>query len=665
MVAEESGNYVCELWDNYQSQTNDFRRRIVDYYKQYIGVPNRQNYSGMANVFVNETLEAVETIVAQEEMILNSEPKPVMLLGREETDQENAEVNEELMCYYLDQMNYRQKRLQCSKYRIKYGTVFGKLSWQYEEKTMNFRVRQPDGNIGMSSGRHAVKDHPKLQLLDILDCAYEPGKGSVEDMKWFIIRKRVDWDYIKGMERKGLYSSQQVEKIDKSLSKSHDYLNQKKQRLAAIGITDLGVDDEYEILETWITVPRWWVTEETEAEDAQEMVEAVIEVLYPHKITLRLEENPYWHKEKPVLMAHYLQVDDEANGVGVCQIAERLQQELNDKRNQLLDHASLQIRPPLIRNSTSGIDKADIKFEPNHVIDSNMEPDRSIGPMKIGGNPFENVTTDQVVKQDIRNNTGATNPVQGIGSNKDTTATEIATLERRGGSRINVSTMDFGEKFLKRMFRLLYKLMQQFVPMEKAVRIVGKEGMKWVKVTPEQLIHEYDIIPRIPTDIESRTIMRNQLIQFLGTVAQSYPQVNAYKLVKRIYGLFGFNDVEQIVPEPPTERGQQDISMQQEIMVLSMGQKIDVKYYDNHLQKLAVLSQFLMENQANMSPQALAAFQDKIQQHTKYLQALEQMMATMGEQPGGQRPAPRKGAVPAGRPRPAPVAGTMMREAMR
>jgi hypothetical protein len=65
-------------------------------------------------------------------------------------------------------------------------------------------------------------------------------------------------------------------------------------------------------------------------------------------------------------------------------------------------------------------------------------------------------------------------------------------------------------------------------------------------------------------------------------------------LCRRIYTLFGFSDGEEVIPDPMTERGQNDISDEEELAVLAQGQNIDVKYYDNHIQKISLLQAFLL-----------------------------------------------------------------------
>lgn len=623
-VAETAASYVSELWKTHQDATREYINKLIDWSNQYKGVHYRKQYDGLANVYVNETLEACESIVAQTFHEIYSEAKPVHVMGREETDDKKAGLVEMLMLNSLDQMKHKTKMLRQIRQCVEYGTTWANVHWKYEEK------------VDPTTGEKVIVSHADMRKVDLLDIAFDPGKFYVEDMDWVIERKRVGWDYIKDRERSTLYSKKQTDKIDKNSRYIGD-IEKKNQRFQSSGIQYQKFhENDYEILEFWGKVPRWWVDEDLdmESDEASERVQVVIEVLNGNNPTvLRLERNPYRHQEIPYLKSIYIEKDGETYGIGVCQITESLQAELNDKRNQLLDHATFQIFPQYIVNRASGI--KEIEGRPREIIRSTLSGDQAMTPLRVGGNPTENVVMENIVKQDMRNQSGASNPVQGISSNKDTTAYEASVLERRSSSRIRVFTNDFAENFLRRFYRLVYKLNQQFITKEMAVRIAGKEGIRFEQITPQDLINDFDFIPNIPTDLDSRSIMRSQMIQFIQSIGPMYPRINVYKIVRKIYELFGFNDVDEVVPEPDTEKGQNDLTPEEEIAVLSQGQDIDVKWYDNHLQKLAFLMQFLDQNQQNMSPQATKSFQNKIFQHTKYLETLQSAMASMQGSQGG------------------------------
>lgn len=648
---------VNTRWSDFVQNSRPFRLKIIDWYKQYRGVPNRKNYDGLANVFVNETLEAAEAIVAQLFNIIYTENKPLMVAGREETDAQKAQMVEDMSIAALDEMSHKAKILRQLRQFVKYGTTVAEVCYRYEEKEVTVNELR-DGQVYPANQMRATFDNPDLKYIDLLDIAFDPGKSDVRDMDWVIIRQRVSWDYIKSREMRkrtradgstsvrGVYGN--LEGIDK-LTDGQSYQTQdskdKNEKLKSIGINyDALQEGEYEILKMWGKVPKWWVDESIDinSDEAEDMVPGVIEIVNGNT-TIRLHRNPFWHQEIPILLAQFIAVDDEAYGIGVCELTESLQQELNDKRNQLLDHTTYSIMPPLIKLRGMNTENDKIEYKPRKIIPSDVPGDQALQPLRVGGNPAENVQMDAIIKQDIRNQTGANNPLQGIKSGGDTTAFEISILERRSASRINVTATDFAEKFLKPFYKFVYKLLQQYVDKERAVRTIGKNGIRWDKVTPQDLMLDLDLIPKVPTDGDSRLLIRNQLIQFITAIAKFYPQTNAYKIVRKVYSMFGFDDVDEVIPAPDTERGQNDLTLQEEMLVLSMGQRIDVKYFEDHVTKIETALNWEAQNGQMISPAAKDAFDDYVQQHKQYLGVLQAAQAAMAAQrgpmgPGGPMP---------------------------
>lgn len=628
---KEAGKYVGELWQNNLQATQTYRSKLVSWYKQYRGIPSRKNYEGLANVFINETLAAVESIVAQIYHTIRSETKPFYAKPFEETDEEKASLAEDIVTSSLENMKVEPKILRQIRQKVKYGTTVAKVRWKVEEKTVSFRTRTEEMGVVSSQIQNKKKvtyEDVELDYIDLLDAAFDYGRSSIEEMNWIIVRKFLTYDDIVSAGRRNLYGN--IDKVPKVAKLSGE--DKKAERVQQTGVNLQAIDrPPYEILEFWGKAPIWFVEEgiDINSEEASEMVESVIEVLIvPEKIVLRMERNPYWHQKKPFLLDQYIEVDNEPYGIGVCEILEYLQQELNDKRNQSLDAVTFRIFPVLEKLRSANIRNEDIEFLPRKVIPSDTRD--GLRPLTMVGEISSEAGMEGIIKQDMRHESGATAPVQGIQEGGERTAFEVDILQRRGASRISISTIEFANKFLRPFYNFIYQLHQQFTSAEKAIARVGKKGIRWIRWTPEDVISNFDIIPVVPTDLSDRTIVRNQMIQFIGQIAKFYPQVNAYKIVRKVYDLFGFADGEEIVPQPDVEKGQGSLTDEEEITLLEIGQKIDVKFWENHFDKISLLSAYLMSNQNRLTEKAMVAFQDKILQHQRYLDAL-QKQAPLGQ----------------------------------
>src|SRR3990167_176954 len=295
LILFQSSKLVNEFWTEHQLATTTYRQKLLKWYKQYRGIPGRKNYDGLANVFVNETLEATEAIVAQDFHSVNAEAKPVLVVGREETDNVQASIIEKTMIAYLDKMNYKSKFIRALRQRAKYGTCYAKVCWEYESGTVYGR----DKMGAETSDKKPIKDKADLQYIDGLDIAVDPGISDIENMAIVVIRKRCTWDYVKDRERRTLYSSDQVAKFERKGSSSLFF--GRNQRMQAAGVNNAFFDkDEIEILEAWGKFPRWWLDDDVspDSPEAEELVPGLIECVCSESgPTLRVERNPYWHQE--------------------------------------------------------------------------------------------------------------------------------------------------------------------------------------------------------------------------------------------------------------------------------------------------------------------------------------------------------------------------------
>ena len=66
-----------------------------------------------------------------------------------------------------------------------------------------------------------------------------------------------------------------------------------------------------------------------------------------------------------------------------------------------------------------------------------------------------------------------------------------------------------------------------------------------------------------------------------------------------------------------------------------LGQKIDVKFYEDHTTKIQFLMNFVNRYGKQLTPKVNDAIQDKMRQHILYLTALEQLQSQQVSQRGG------------------------------
>jgi hypothetical protein len=122
-------------------------------------------------------------------------------------------------------------------------------------------------------------------------------------------------------------------------------------------------------------------------------------------------------------------------------------------------------------------------------------------------------------------------------------------------------SISISEQLIKPLIEAFYRLTQQYMTTEKAVKIIGVKGIEYKTVTQSDILGDWDFIPKVMTDVQNKITIRENLLNMLGTVAKAIPQMPAvlvpamYKLMKKIYEYHDFRDGAEIFPSMPTAEG--------------------------------------------------------------------------------------------------------------
>jgi hypothetical protein len=140
----------------------------------------------------------------------------------------------------------------------------------------------------------------------------------------------------------------------------------------------------------------------------------------------------------------------------------------------------------------------------------------------------------------------------GVATPGEQTATEIKTLVASGNSRIGNAARFFASGILAESLRKAYQYNQQFMTREKVIRIVGEEGTKYVNVSPDQIVGNYDFNALVFTELADKETQVEQMIKFLEISMKTAPdKVDVNILLKRIWEGLGFKDSEKIIKQEP------------------------------------------------------------------------------------------------------------------
>ena len=323
---------------------------------------------------------------------------------------------------------------------------------------------------------------------------------------------------------------------------------------------------------------------------------------------IRFQENPFWDGERPYLSCPYTPVDDEFYGIGIIEPMIEKWYELNTTIRQVLDNKTLQLLNPTIEDVNANVQR-NIRLTKNPRIKAEDINGVKVWPIQdFSANGYNAIAS---IKDDMRKGSGAVESVQGVSMSKDTSATEFAGVAQQAGIRIKNKIKLIDENLFKPFLDRSYKYAQQFAGEERIVRVLGKNGAAWVKVAPEQVYGTLDIVTQGPTQIENSVVQANKLIQYLGIAARAPQFANIPYLLGDIWVKMGFpeSDRNKVILGGNDEE-QNDI--EQEIVALSMGQRVMVKPNSNHQMHLAMKIQAFdkLRNEGKVTEAVEAAFRE-------------------------------------------------------
>lgn len=596
-----------------------------------------------ASVVDPEPQIEVDTLTANiTEAFLGQDP-PFKFQGMEESDEEQASIMTSYVADGLRRIQIRDSFERTIRQGLIYGTMIIKTPYKKEWTTRKVKRREPaginnDGTIKYVTKVSSVKfpkiDDTDWQYVSMFDF-YPVGRGkTIEQLDGVIQFFERSYDEL-------LTQKQTSEKMEGSeVERMNGIYNNLDMILPSDPTKKLSV------CEYWGKIPLSVAT--GNEEDKTETFEGVITCVMNRKDfgktmlrennsdrtgemtnyeeprsseegAIRFQENPFWDGERPYLSCPYTPVDDEFYGIGIIEPMIEKWYELNTTIRQVLDNKTLQLLNPTIEDVNANVQR-NIRLTKNPRIKAEDINGVKVWPIQdFSANGYNAIAA---IKDDMRKGSGAVESVQGVSMSKDTSATEFAGVAQQAGIRIKNKIKLIDENLFKPFLDRSYKYAQQFAGEERIVRVLGKNGASWVKVAPEQVYGTLDIVTQGPTQIENSVVQANKLIQYLGIAARAPQFANIPYLLGDIWVKMGFpeSDRNKVILGGNDEE-QNDI--EQEIVALSMGQRVMVKPNSNHQMHLAMKIQAFdkLRNEGKVTEAVEAAFRENIDRHAEFMEA--------------------------------------------
>lgn len=495
----------CDQWrDHFEA---NYEQKFDEYYRLWRGIwaaEDTMRQSERSKIISPALQQAVESAVAEVEEATFGRGKWFDI--RDDVHDENP-VDVMAIRKQLDEdfqlTQVRKAVAECILNSAIYGTGMGELV--LEEKTEMRPATQPvmDGAMlsygVMETDRFVVKLRPVLPqnfLIDPVATSVDEALGVAIDE--FVPKHLVEQGVESGIYRQVVLESTYADtnlEADKEITMYDDdkvrltkYYGLIPADLYFDAITDGLTEEEIEELD----------------EPTTQYVEAIVVIANGGQL-LKVEENPYMMKDRPVVAFPWDVVPGRFWGRGICEKGYNAQKALDTELRARIDALALTVHPMLAVDASRLPRGTRMEIRPGKTILTNGNPAEILQPFKFGnldGNTFNQAAS---LQQMVQMATGAIDAAGIPGSiNGDSTAAGIS--------------MSLGA-IIKRHKRTLINFQESFL-----IPFVQKAAYRYMQFDPEIYpVQDYKFVASSSLGIIAREYEVTQLVQLLQTMSPDSP----------------------------------------------------------------------------------------------------------------------------------------------
>ena len=407
--------------------------------------------------------------------------------------------------------------------------------------------REPvDGNAETEL-TNADDDRPYVERISIFDMFVDPDARHPKEMRWIAQRT---WRPIQDVRVDSRYDT----RARKAVSATQRFISTgdgDDDGRNDIDTPDMGALQYAEIIEFYDLKRNEVSTFALDGDVGQEGQN--VRDLY----LIKPAEIPY-ASGQPFHMLRNYEVPDNFYPMGEIESIESLQLELNETRNQMLNHRKRFARKWIyardvfdedgVRALESDVDNTMIPI----IGDGN--PSNYIAPLPSIGTPPDFYNQSALIEEDINTVSGVSDYMRGQPESAiRRTATEAAMIQDAANARSRDKLAKV-ESFLADVGKAIVALMQQFLDGEHVARITSVAGRAWVNYDADYLQGCYDFeVEGGSTEPRNEAFRRQSALQLVDAMAPfvEVGVVNPLGLARYVlqYG-FGIKDVSQLLNGP-------------------------------------------------------------------------------------------------------------------
>lgn len=512
--------YISELFEATKRWRQPYEDRWKKFYKIYRSFRDQTLYPFKSSLFVPYTFSIVESVVPKMlGMIFNTRPI-ISVQARQGASMDLATVMERLLEYQLDdeRLEFFSKNLEFFKECAVYGTSFLKVIPKFlDDDLVSF-------------------NYIDAEPIDLFNVFPDYRAKSIRRMKYIIQLSYMDLEELKTLESQGFYKNVgEVENYIESMINVDLY---KKGRLTDIGIMDeYGFQADRKIIE----VLEYWDRDK-------------IYTIGAKKVILKEEDNPF-DGLLPFVMARYVPVQHELYGIGIPEIANDLQEELNTVRNQRMDNVNLIINRMFIANKYADINLDQLVSYPGNVILTNdINAIQALDTRDITKSAY---MEEEIIKHDLDNATGEFMYMRGAPPERRETATGIVRLQQAATARFDTIVKLLEFTVIRHLAKMFLWLDYQFLPKEELQKILGEEDYQKLNAEAfygqpvDVMLKQYNFQPMGSSTTAIKEVRIQQTMQAYK-LFQNDPMINQVELKKMVLDVLEIKNQSKLLVPPPT-----------------------------------------------------------------------------------------------------------------
>jgi hypothetical protein len=555
--------YMTRIEAAEQYRDNSYKELWARCYKRYrnhvdelVDPKTKKIVTDRSNISIPYCFLQVETILPRIIEVLFANRPYITVMDREPSDLPGAKRMETLLDW---QMNERFDIQDLFHHGIKecciYGTAIGYTGWKWEQreviKKQQVPVTEPDPLTGAEMPMlddmeqpitewQPVKtneidyDDPEAKFIDLGLFYADPSAEDIDDARYCGHDEFKTKDELQQMVDLGLY------KIDwKKVPKDRPRNEAKDYRMSSVGLPTNNDQVEDNDDDALYRVTHYW-------EDNKHVV------ILNRAYIAADGENPFWHRRKPYRKGVYTLVPHEFYGMGIIEMMEDLQDELNTERNMRIDFRAFLLRRMFKIRRGANIKKEQLKWRQGGYIEvDDMDDVMEFGVSDVAGSSFAQEST---IKQDMQDCSGAQDVVMGTAGNRET-ATTTMTKDANASMRFKLLISSLEKKLLVGLTRLIMQNNQQFIDAPKWIRVTGEDGGNQpTQIAPEEIQGEFDLFPAGSSveplaNKEAAKQRMTELYNVAGKdpIYEMFPE-KRLRFLKKLYEAHGMKDSEQLLP---------------------------------------------------------------------------------------------------------------------